>query len=69
MLYRFSRDSTDRGCRDQGGAGLITATSAEQGQGNVGLDRAQAVVTRAFPQPYSQPQGIWSRKMIFHQSG
>lgn len=42
MLYRFSRDSTDRGCTDQGGAGLIRATSAEQGQGNVGLDRAQA---------------------------
>lgn len=42
MLYRFPRDSTDRGHTDQGGAGLVRAMSAEQGQESTGLDRAQA---------------------------
>lgn len=69
MLYRFSRDSTDRGCTEQGGAGLVRAMLAEQEQGDTGLDKAQAEVTRAFPHPDSQPPGIWSRKMILHRSG
>jgi len=39
MLYGFSRDSTDGGCRDPAGAGLLRATAAERGQENTGLTK------------------------------